>query len=42
MASDAKTTLPRWAWALIGAGAVLALLYMLVEGWWEQAFTRLL
>lgn len=37
-----KTTVPRWAWALIGAVAVLALAYMVVEGWWEQAFTRLL
>lgn len=37
-----KTTLPRWAWALIGAVAALALLYMLVEGWWEQTFAQLL
>lgn len=31
-----------WGWFLIGFGSALTLLAMLLHGWWEQAFTRLL
>ncbi len=34
--------MPWWAWMLAGAGGAVLLALMALQGWWEQAFTRLL
>lgn len=44
MSGEQQSTpkIPTWLAALLGALAMLLFLLMLAQGWWEQAFTRLL